>query len=85
MCIRDSALRDAGARPRARATTGVAALTPSELRVATMAAAGHRNNDIAAELFVSRKAVEYHLSNVYRKLHIDGRAALAAALSPVAP
>jgi DNA-binding CsgD family transcriptional regulator len=78
----ETGLRDAGARPRARATTGVAALTPSELRVATMAAAGHRNNDIAAELFVSRKAVEYHLSNVYRKLHLDGRAGLAAALTP---
>lgn len=78
----EAGLRAGGARPRARALTGVEALTPSELRVAQLAASGLRNNDIAAELFVSRKAVEYHLSNVYRKLHIDGRAALGQALAP---
>lgn len=82
----ETGLRACGARPRARAATGVEALTPSELRVAQMAASGLRNNDIAAELFVSRKAVEYHLSNVYRKLHINGRAALDQALAaPAGP
>lgn len=48
-------------------------LTPSERRVAALAAKGLSNPEIAEELSVSRKAVEYHLSNVFAKLQIDGR------------
>jgi DNA-binding CsgD family transcriptional regulator len=69
-----------GARPRRRALTGVEALTPSELRVAEMAAAGMTNREIAEALFVTIKAVRWHLGNVYRKLDVDSRDELAAAL-----
>jgi len=55
-------------------------LTPSERRVAQLAAAGHTNREIANELFVTIKAVEWHLGNAYRKLDIRSRRQLAAAL-----
>lgn len=71
-----------GARPRRPATTGVDALTPGERRVAGMAASGMSNREIAEDLFVTPKAVEWHLRNVYRKLGIDGRGELPDALSP---
>jgi DNA-binding CsgD family transcriptional regulator/predicted negative regulator of RcsB-dependent stress response len=70
----------AGARPRRPATSGVDALTPGERRVATMAAAGMSNREIAEDLFVTVKAVQWHLRNVYRKLHVSGRGELPAAL-----
>ena len=70
----------AGARPRRQALTGVESLTPSELRVSRMAAAGRTNREVAQALFVTPKAVEYHLANAYRKLGIDGRLELPAAL-----
>lgn len=57
-----------GARPRRTALRGVDALTPSELRVARLAADGLRNREIAEALFVSRKTVDYHLRHVYQKL-----------------
>jgi DNA-binding NarL/FixJ family response regulator len=75
-------LAAAGARPRRHATSGVDALTPSERRVARLAAAGRTNREIAQQLFVTPKAVEYHLANVYRKLSIAGRAELPAAILP---
>ena len=71
----------AGARPRRSAVTGVESLTPSELRVARMAADGLTNREVAQALFVTPKAVEYHLANAYRKLAIEGRAGLAAAIA----
>lgn len=58
-------------------------LTPAEIRTARLAASGASNAEIAADLFVSRKAVEYHLSNAYRKLGIAGRRELDAALRQV--
>lgn len=73
-----------GARPRRRAVTGVDALTPSEVRVATQAAAGLSNREIAQALFVTAKTVENQLSRVYLKLGISGREQLAVALG-VAP
>jgi len=73
-------LRAAGARPRRTALTGPASLTPSERRVAELAAAGHTNRDIAQQLFVTPKTVEVHLSSAYRKLDISRRDHLAAAL-----
>ena len=60
--------------------TGVQALTPTESRVAHLAADGLSNRQIAEHLVVTRKTVEFHLSGVYRKLAIDGRDGLADAL-----
>jgi DNA-binding NarL/FixJ family response regulator len=52
------------------------ALTPSEQRVAELAAAGMRNRDVAASLFISPKTVEANLARIYRKLGISSRAEL---------
>jgi len=73
-----------GARPRTAAQSGPAALTPSERRVAQLAAQGHRNRQIAERLSVSPNTVEVHLTNTYRKLAISSRAQLAGALCPTA-
>jgi DNA-binding CsgD family transcriptional regulator len=72
-----------GARPRKQVVTGVDALTPSERRVAGMAAEGQTNRQIAQALFVTVKAVEGHLHQTFQKLDIDTRKNLAAALGPV--
>lgn len=66
-------LRAAGARPRTLALRGTEALTPSERRVADLAATGLTNRQIAAQLFLSRKTVEAHLGAIYRKLEVDRR------------
>ena len=73
-------LRAAGVRPRREALGGVESLTPSERRVATMAAEEMTNREIAQALFVTPKTVEVHLSNAYRKLEIKNRRQLAGAL-----
>jgi DNA-binding CsgD family transcriptional regulator len=74
-------LRATGARPRTVMARGTAALTPSERRVARMAAEGLSNAQIAQALFVSLKTVETHLGNAYRKLDLHSRMQLPAALS----
>jgi DNA-binding CsgD family transcriptional regulator len=74
-------LRATGARPRRISLHGVESLTPSERRVAEMAAEGPTNREIAQALFVTPKTVEMHLSSVYRKLGISSRSQLPAALS----
>lgn len=73
-------LRLAGARPRRRAVTGVHALTPAELRVATLAAEGLSNPEVAQALFVTRKTVEKHLGSAFAKLHVSSRDQLPAVL-----
>jgi DNA-binding NarL/FixJ family response regulator len=70
-----------GARPRRPLARGLDALTPSELRVATMAADGMSNREIAQALFVTLRAVEMHLSNTFRKLEVSSRTQLPAALA----
>jgi len=73
-----------GARPRRISLRGVESLTPSERRVAEMAAEGPTNREIAQALFVTPKTVEVHLSSVYRKLEISSRSQLAGALTETA-
>jgi DNA-binding CsgD family transcriptional regulator len=55
-----------------------AALTPSEQRVVDLVAAGATNRAAADRLFVSVRAIEVHLTNVYRKLGVRSRTELAA-------
>lgn len=69
-----------GARPRRELFAGVDSLTPSELRVARLAADGLGNREIAQRLFVTRKTVEKHLGNTYMKLNIQAREQLPEAL-----
>ena len=71
----------AGGRPRRLALTGVDALTPSERRIAAMAADGLSNREIAQALFVTLRTVEMHLSNAFRKLDISTRTQLPEALA----
>jgi len=60
-------------------------LTPAEVRVARLAGSGMKNREIAEELSVSIKAVEYHLANTFRKLGIRSRIELARVFSWAAP
>ena len=55
-------------------------LTEAELRVATLAASGSRNKEIATTLFIEVGTVESHLSRVYRKLGVRSRTELSARL-----
>jgi DNA-binding CsgD family transcriptional regulator len=73
-------LKATGARPRRAWRTGVEALTPSELRVARLAADGRSNREIAHELYVTLKTIEGHLARAYTKLGISGRGQLSEAL-----
>ena len=66
-----------GEEPRRILSETLASLTVTEQTTARLAAAGMTNREIAAELAVTVKAVEWHLSNVYRKLKIRGRTGLA--------
>lgn len=70
-------LRVSGARRPHIAPSGPDALTPSERRVAELAAAGYTNRDIAQMLFITTNTVEVHLTRTYRKLGVKGRAHLA--------
>ena len=70
----------AGGRPRRAVLSGRDALTGCERRVAALAAQGLSNRDIAQTLFVTLRTVEGHLTGAYRKLDIDSREELAAAL-----
>ena len=58
-------------------------LSPTEARVAALAASGLTNREIAASAFMSQKTVESNLSHVYRKLGIRSRAELGVKLATV--
>jgi len=64
------------ARAKVARRRDVVGLTPSEQRVAELAASGMTNRDVAAALFISPKTVEANLARIYRKLGIKSRAAL---------
>lgn len=76
-------LRAAGGRLSAAARRAPATpdeLTPQEERVAQTVARGLTNAQAAAELFLSPKTIEFHLSHIYRKLGIRSRTQLAVVL-----
>ncbi|WP_328616123.1 AAA family ATPase [Amycolatopsis sp. NBC_00355] len=74
------ALTEAGGRMRRGTDSPADALSGSERRVAERAATGATNREIAESLFLTQRTVEVHLTSVYRKLGIKGRADLAGAL-----
>jgi len=78
----EAELRAAGSRRR---EPDDSALTPQELRVAAAVQRGAAMRDIAADLFLSPKTVEFHLRQIYRKLGVHSRTQLIAALAERAP
>ena len=68
-------------RPRTAEHSGAESLTPSERRVAELAAAGGTNREIAQTLFVTEKTVETHLGRAFRKLDISSRRQLSDVLA----
>ena len=77
-------LASIGIRPRTIARSGAHSLTPSELRVAQLAADGGTNREIAQTLFVTEKTVETHLGRAFRKLDISSRRQLQDVLRSAA-
>jgi DNA-binding CsgD family transcriptional regulator len=77
-------LRATGETARKRDPSTLDELTPQELRVARLVASGASNKDVAAQLFLSRRTVEYHLGKVYVKLGVSSRLELTKVpLDPV--
>jgi DNA-binding CsgD family transcriptional regulator len=74
-------LRATGARPRKVVVSGVDSLTASERRIAELASQGLTNREIAQTLFVTARTVEGHLTSIFRKLQLNSRKELAAALA----
>jgi DNA-binding NarL/FixJ family response regulator len=78
----DARLREYGIRRgprivRRRPTNGWEALTPTEARVAALVAQGRSNPDIAAEMLLSRRTVQTHVSNILAKLGYNSRIDIA--------
>jgi DNA-binding CsgD family transcriptional regulator len=70
-------LRATGETARKRDVTTIDDLTGQELRIARLVAEGATNRDVAAQLFLSPKTVEYHLRKVFLKLGVASRMELA--------
>jgi DNA-binding CsgD family transcriptional regulator len=66
---------------RKRPKTGWRALTVTEHKVARLVAEGKSNPDIAAQMFLSRRTVQTHVSSILRKLNVDSRVELAVSAS----
>lgn len=62
-------------------TSRAGGLTPQEEEIAKLVASGATNREVATELFLSSKTVEYHLTRVYRKLGVRTRNELPAVLA----
>jgi predicted ATPase/DNA-binding CsgD family transcriptional regulator len=76
----DRELAACGLAPARRRGRDRARLTPQELSVVKLVASGLSNREVAAELIVSVKTVEFHLNHAYHKLAVDSRKELASRL-----
>ena len=74
-----------GEKVRTYTPIGVESLTPSQRRVAELAASGLTNRQIAQTLFLTVKTIEAHLAAAYDKLGIRSRQELPGALGELAP
>jgi DNA-binding NarL/FixJ family response regulator len=82
----DQLLRQLGIRtwrrgPSTRASGDLSVLSDREREIANLIASGASNPDIARTLFLSRKTVERHVSNILGKLDVKNRAQLAAKMA----
>jgi DNA-binding NarL/FixJ family response regulator len=66
-----------------RVTTGWDSLTPSETRIAELVAEGLSNPDIATKLYLSRRTVQTHVSNILAKLQVNSRAGIVRVAAEV--
>jgi len=76
----DRELAACGVQLKPAGSEGALGLTAAEMAVALLVAAGRSNREAAAELYVSIKGIEFHLSNIFAKLGIRSRHALAGRL-----
>ena len=67
-----SAIRASGEIPETLSTEQLC-LTPRELGILRLVAAGAANSEIAQQLWITRQTVKFHLSNIYRKLGVSNR------------
>ena len=70
-------LRASGQTARKRDVSTLDELTAQELQIASFVAEGLSNRDVAAQLFLSPRTIDFHLRNVFRKLGISSRIELA--------
>ena len=70
-------LRASGQTARRRDPVARDDLTPQELQIAHLVAQGLTNREVAAQLFLSPRTIDFHLRNVFRKLGITSRTELA--------
>ena len=69
-------LQATGETARKRDPSTISRLTPQELQIARLVGAGGTNREIAAELFLSPRTIDYHLHKIFTKLGITSRADL---------
>jgi DNA-binding CsgD family transcriptional regulator len=72
-----SELRATGETARKRDPSTLDDLTVQEVQIAQLVAEGRTNRDVAGQLFLSPRTIDYHLRNVFRKLDITSRTELA--------
>ena len=65
-----------GLRPAARSARDYARLTPQETAVTRLVVSGMTNREVAKDLMLSAKTVEFHLRNIYLKVGVRSRAEL---------
>jgi DNA-binding NarL/FixJ family response regulator len=70
-------LRATGEHARVRSVETSNQLTAQESQIAQLVAAGATNNEIASQLFITPRTVEYHLRKVFRKVGVKSRTQLA--------
>jgi DNA-binding CsgD family transcriptional regulator len=79
--LREFGIRRAGVSTGQPTVAGWDALVGDELRVAELVAAGRSNPEIAAELLLSRRVVQAHVSRIMQKLGVDSRPDLVSKVS----